>query len=272
MKKNISKGFTLIELLVVVSIIALLVSILLPALSEARRQGKLAYDQNSLHQIGISLNMYAGENNNWYPPATGAGAVWDISYRTSNYIIKTGGDKKTFYCPLEGVKNPDEDIFWRHSECVQTHRTDMGNLPEPDDDPYQVGDITLHNLDRYGRVSGYVWLIKRLEAYAKVDGDRPPILGIPKRDWVSRSTQRFASETELVVDATISDTRVVDTAQWSHHRWGLYAFFGVEDKTAHLSRDEKPRDGNCLYVDGHVSRKQFDEMVSRLYLGYFWWW
>ncbi|MBN2211809.1 MAG: prepilin-type N-terminal cleavage/methylation domain-containing protein, partial [Sedimentisphaerales bacterium] len=53
-------GFTLIELLVVVSIIALLVSILLPALGQAREQAKRAVDASQLHTIGISLNMYTG--------------------------------------------------------------------------------------------------------------------------------------------------------------------------------------------------------------------
>lgn len=57
------KGFTLIELLVVVSIIALLVSILLPALSKAREQTKAAVCLSNLRQMSLGMHYYAEANN-----------------------------------------------------------------------------------------------------------------------------------------------------------------------------------------------------------------
>ena len=56
-------AFTLIELLVVVSIIALLVSILLPALSRAREQAKIAVCISNLHQVGLAAEMYLTDND-----------------------------------------------------------------------------------------------------------------------------------------------------------------------------------------------------------------
>lgn len=62
LKKNKS-GFTLIELLVVVSIIALLVSILLPALNKAREHAKAVVCASNLNQIGLALELYENDND-----------------------------------------------------------------------------------------------------------------------------------------------------------------------------------------------------------------
>ena len=61
------RAFTLIELLVVISIIALLVSILVPALREAREQARRAVCSSNLRQIGIMHQMYAEDNNGYFP-------------------------------------------------------------------------------------------------------------------------------------------------------------------------------------------------------------
>jgi len=53
------EGFTLVELLVVISIIALLASILMPALSEARGQAMIATCHNNLHTDGIAVLQYS---------------------------------------------------------------------------------------------------------------------------------------------------------------------------------------------------------------------
>ncbi len=64
-----SRGFTLVELLVVIGIIALLVSILLPTLSQAREAGRRIACASNMRQIGQAFEMYIGENKSTYPPA-----------------------------------------------------------------------------------------------------------------------------------------------------------------------------------------------------------
>ena len=58
-----NKKFTLIELLIVIAIIAILVSILLPSLTRARRKTMQVVCMNNQHQIGLGFAIYANKNN-----------------------------------------------------------------------------------------------------------------------------------------------------------------------------------------------------------------
>jgi prepilin-type N-terminal cleavage/methylation domain-containing protein len=102
----LSDGFTLIELLVVVAIIAILAAMLLPALAHAKDTAKKAQCINNLHEMGMSLVMYADDNNGlaaransphwWQVLAPNLGA------RTATNFAQV----KIFSCPSYPVPEP----------------------------------------------------------------------------------------------------------------------------------------------------------------------
>ena len=75
------KCFTLVELLVVIGIIAVLMGILLPALSAVKRTAQRVVCGSNLAGIGKAMLLYANEYGGDYPRAGGPGSTWGTTGR-----------------------------------------------------------------------------------------------------------------------------------------------------------------------------------------------
>ena len=136
-------AFTLIELLVVIAIIAILASMIMPALARARETSRSASCQNNLHQLAVGSMTYSLDMNGRFPYFK----TWLSSNRTSltnGLLFPYVGHKESYLCPTDKREmSAKRRPAWMSSVPVPTSRA-----PGPKRDySYAISCGMCHNIE-----------------------------------------------------------------------------------------------------------------------------
>ncbi|HWP40260.1 MAG TPA: type II secretion system protein [Tepidisphaeraceae bacterium] len=266
-----ASAFTLVELLVVIGIIALLISVLLPALASARQSANDVKCASNIRQLVTALTMYASSNRGRFPPNLNSGAMypapppgqptanlWYDADRIGKFLPKTvqyaSGSiaGNVFVCPndQDAARSYAMNI-WASSVADQfvLNTASNGWVYNPDAGP------NLAAADR-----GTMWS-------SQTKGGAELIL-ISEKYSINATPQGWACGATIGYQGSTAGLRFVGNLSLPTGRFGTT---GTEiDWSRHRRKDDRARYAseargrvNIGFADGHVAMFRADDLADR---------
>lgn len=125
-----ASAFTLIELLVVIGVIALLIAMLMPVLSKARRSAHRVSCLSNLRQVTMAFHLYAGDNRQRFPDPAAANQSWEsllrpyLTTREVYHCLSDGGLYENLRTSYDWRDTPDPLTTAAGKAVVEVRRSD----------------------------------------------------------------------------------------------------------------------------------------------------
>ena len=242
--RRLRGGFTLIELLVVVAIIALLISILLPALSEAKKRAQETMCASNIRQMGLGLRHYLDDNNGFYPGdhlEVPSGSLIAWAPRIRKYMDSA---VDVFWCP-----STDVGVRWqkRQGGRRSPHSRFLGY--EPGEAPMTGSEFFSYGYNGWG-VRVFTSL-RRRQQHLGLGGHVGGSLLEPRDGNIEIQESKIKRPEEMIA---IADTFM--NANWD-------TWLTPEPGYPESNPSRRHRGGTeVLFTDGHAVNMHYEELMG----------